>query len=56
MYANTGVGAATEVHQQQSADPIQVDPSNNAMYQTAVICRFPHQYAMVVFNIVLKKN
>ena len=52
MFANTAnVGTPTEVHHQQVGDPIhQVDPTNNAVYQTAVICRLPHQYAMVVWS------
>ncbi|XP_046635062.1 uncharacterized protein LOC124314082 [Daphnia pulicaria] len=45
MYTtNTGVVSPTD--QSQSVDHMQVDASNNAMYQTAVICRLPHQYAM----------
>ncbi|KAK4003018.1 hypothetical protein OUZ56_004806 [Daphnia magna] len=44
MYTNTGVVSPADV--QPQLDHGQVDSSNNAMYQSAMICRLPHQYAM----------
>lgn len=52
MYTNTGVVSPADV--QPQLDHGQVDSSNNAMYQSAMICRLPHQYAMVfLFNLVI---
>ena len=47
MYTAPGVGTTADI-QQSTVDPIPVDP-NSAMYQAAVICRLPHQYAMVCY-------
>lgn len=49
LYSNPAVGVSTpELSQQPPAvDPVSVDVTSNGLYQTAVICRLPHQYAVV---------